>query len=432
SEAQFQYYEGQDVGLPGTGTAPIPAAADLTYPAIRRGLVNFKHTYQPGGDLLKESSLNLYYQYIDRRSRLDNFPEAAPLEEINPAADHDTLGATWNNKVTMAGHTVLTGLDVWQRELSSSRIRFLRNGQMLNDTPLPDASFLSTGAFLVDSYKATDRLTLSGGGRVDALHVENDPTEVFSAEEDDDLAWNAHAGASLKLTDTITATAVAARGYRAASLEERYVFLDLGDGRVKLGNPNLDPERSTFFETGIHYVSSGLALSVSGFFNSLDDLIADQIVDEETIINANINQAEIYGTETDVRVLLADLWQLYSSFSYARGRDTLNNEDLPGIAPFNGLAGLRYDEGDGFWGYSELKFSAEQNNPPPGVDSSAEWIRVNMRLGYDFSAWQTEQTVYAGIDNIFDKGYSDYLTTSRGFVFNEPGRSFLVGYRTRF
>lgn len=432
AEGQLQYYQGDEVGIPGSGTAPLPQAGDVTYPVIRRGLANIVHTYQPDSDIYKESKLNVYYQFIDRRVRIDNFPPASPLVEIKPEADHNTAGTTWTNKLELAKHTLLGGLDVWQRNLDSSRVRELKTGQFISDIPLPDSFYRSAGAFAEDSWDVTQRFTLSTGARADQIHVENDATPQFADKQTDDTAWNAHLGATVKLLEDLNVTVIGARGYRAASLEERYTFLDLGGGKIKLGNPDLEPESSEFFETGLHYVKETFKLSLSGFFNKLDDLIAEQVVDPQTIVNENINKAKIYGTEAEAHWFLAEVWQLYGNLAYAVGKDTLNDEDLPGIAPLGGLAGLRYQEPKGIWGYLELNFAAAQTKTPPGVAASSPWQTLNFRVGYDFDAVHTAQTVFAGVDNIFDENYRDYLTTSRGFTFNEPGRAFLAGYQVRF
>ncbi|MCP4686447.1 MAG: TonB-dependent receptor, partial [Desulfobacterales bacterium] len=49
-------------------------------------------------------------------------------------------------------------------------------------------------------------------------------------------------------------------------------------GGATYGNPDLDPERSLFFEGGLHYDSSRLSVSGSLYLNNVDDLIAEQMV----------------------------------------------------------------------------------------------------------------------------------------------------------
>jgi outer membrane receptor for ferrienterochelin and colicin len=71
-----------------------------------------------------------------------------------------------------------------------------------------------------------------------------------------------------------TQGSLAARGYRAASIEERFAYLELGSGRVKLGDPDLQPEHSEFsgVESGVgpgENTRTGLSI----FRNRLHDMI---------------------------------------------------------------------------------------------------------------------------------------------------------------
>lgn len=432
TEANFQYYEGQDIGIPGTGTAPIPAAADLTYPAIRRGLVNITHTYAPDGEYYKQSVFNIYYQYIDRRAQLDNFPLVSPVEQINPGANHYTYGTKWQNEITWENHQITTGLDVWERQLESFRTRTLRNGNQLSDTPLPDATFLSSGVFAEDSIKVTEPLKVNLGGRLDNIYVSNDATEIWAPESSNDLSWNAHLGAIYGLSEEWRLKGLIAKGYRAATIEERYSYLELGGGKTKYGNPDLDPEDSTYYEIGTEWLTKKSKISLTAFYDRLTDLIADQIVDERTIISENINKATIYGTELEALLYLLPEFEVRTTVAFAKGEDTLNNEDLPNIAPLNGLVSLKYLPIEGAWGLIEMPWTAAQNETPQGVSSSEEWTVVNIRLGYKLPIAMVNGEMYAGVNNVFDKTYYNYLTNSRGFQFNEPGQSWVVGLGVRF
>lgn len=437
TEAQIQYFEGHNIGIPGSGTGALPPAADVTYPVIRRVLYNLVHTYAPDGPVFKISRLNLYYQTIDRRVVVDGFPPSTPPPpapvKIQPGADHDTLGTKWLNEMALEDHYLTLGLDIWQRKLHNSyRTKTLNTGKVIQEQPLPVARYVSGGAFAEDTWQVTERFALNLGGRVDQIHIKNDETPEWKARDEDDTSWNAHLGGTLQLTEQVSAKLMGAHGYRAASLEERYKYLNLGGGTVVWGDPDLDPEQSTSAELGLDWITARGSLSLAAYYNHLDDLIAEQTVDANTRRMANINRAEIYGVEADGRIYLTDEWRLYGNIAWADGRDTRNHEYLPGIAPLNGLAGIRYQDVRGFWGYLETVWAARQDHTPPGVDRVDGWHTVNLHLGWDFAVSHTQQRLYAGVDNLLDESYREYLTTSRGFSFNEPGRSFVGGWQMMF
>lgn len=425
--AQAQYVEGREIGIPGSGTAPLPSQADVTYPRVRRSLVSVDYTSRPGLGAWEQMSVQLFRQHIDRRVRVDAFPAAAPLLRITPGANHHTTGGRMDQQFRFGAHRMTVGLDVWQRELESFRTRTFKDGRRVEDTPLPDALFRSSGLYVEDQWHAGDGLTVTFGGRADWIYVENDATDQWDERSTDELSGNAHLGAVWELSDRWRLRGVAARGYRAASIEERYTYLELGGGQVKFGNPDLDPEDSTFTELGLQWKSRRAVAGGSVFYNRLDHLIAEDVVDETTRVNANIAEAKLYGAELEGRWFFDEDWQAYGSVAWTVGTDRETDDELPDLPPANGLLGLRYEKETGWWGSIETPFAFRQSHVPDDVDEAPGWIVCDARLGWTTAGRRFSPSVYVGADNLFDAAYRRYLSTSRGMVFNEPGRSFILG-----
>ncbi|MDD4873023.1 MAG: TonB-dependent receptor [Kiritimatiellae bacterium] len=430
--ANIQYFEGRDIGVPGGGTAPLPSAADVTYEAAERGLFSVAYTTTPNGRYFRKSSLDLYYQYIERRVNIDHFPASSPIFAVKPEGRHDTYGSKWINIADIGKHEVSTGLDVWQRIYDGTRNKYLKNGKVTQDKPLPDSRFTSSGVFAEDDWKLLKTFWINAGARLDAINVRNDSTTVWPENTSNDNSWNAHLGGTWKMTDKLSMKMVGASGYRVASLEERFQVLDLGGGITKYGNPDINPERSMFFEYGVNWTGDELFLGASVFVNRLDDLIGERIVDNTRIINANINEATIHGMEAECRYQLVYHVMVYGNICYIVGEDTGSNEYLPGIAPINGLTGIYYGTGTGPWARIETLFAAKQDKVPDNVNKSAGWATVDARIGWNFKGQMVDQSIYVGVNNLFDKNYRNYLTTYRGNEFNEPGRSVFAGYEIMF
>jgi hemoglobin/transferrin/lactoferrin receptor protein len=216
-------------------------------------------------------------------------------------------------------------------------------------------------------------------------------------------------------------------------LEERYQYLDLGNGQRKLGNPNLEPETSVFCEGGLNWVGDDVLAGVSVFQNELHDLIGEKRVDAQTLVNANINRARIYGVEMEARWRTAYRIEWYGNAAGMVGKDTRTDEYLPNVAPLSGFAGVEYNRGaPGLWGYVETAVAARQDKVPEGVRKAAGWTTVDVRVGWNVRRAKTDQCIYVGAQNLFDKAYRNDLTTYRGTEFNEPGRSLVAGCEVKF
>lgn len=430
TEAQIQYYKGTDIGIPGSA-APFPPTALVTYPELHRQLYEVKHTFEPEGDVFQKMTINAFYQFHDRDVRVDN-PAPIPIETIRPTADHEMYGSKWENIFILDDHTFNAGLDFWNRSYEGERIKYFRNGNTSTDKPLPDAYRLSAGGFIEDNWQVSEPLIINVGGRADYVYVENEETPQYEASHSDDISWNAHVGSSYMLTEALSINGIVATGYRVPSLTELYKYITLGGGIVKWGNPDLEPEESLFFELDMHYATETLDMTLAGFYNDLNNLIVENKVSPKEYVNENISEAEIYGAEFDINIYIADLGKVYANIAYAYGKNTKTDEYLPTIAPLNGLLGIKSQEFNGFWGLCQLQWAAKQDKTPDNVGNSESWTVVDLRIGYNVEQNGSINKFYVGIDNIFDEEYYQYLTASRGFMFNEPGRNFVLGYEVKF
>lgn len=440
SRIQFQRYQANEVGIPGSGIANLPVSSDVTYPDLSRTLVNFTHDVDFESMRLTASKINAYFQRIDRKVRIDRFT-AGPIAEIRPQATHDTLGAVWRNHLEIGPHQLTAGIDVWNWEYEGTRIRRFADGRSIIDMPLADSSQLSAGVFVEDDWRITDRVTFNTGLRIDHITAESEdlyksvdpPGDLIRpGEQETDMSWNAHAGLTWQFLSDWSMTLITASSYRAPDLLDRFKYIYFSADSELYGNPDLDPERSLFFETGIHYRRSGFGASVNGFYNEVRDMIADPRPSGGIRQLENIDKARIYGFETDVRWLFATDWSVYGNLAFARGRDVENSQELAFVPPLNGLAGIRWDDNLRFWWRVELEWAADQNRTPADVDPADAWAIINLAAGYRFTTGDTRHDLVLRIDNLADADYRNYLSTSRGFILKEPGINTALIWMTAF
>ncbi|WP_319524014.1 TonB-dependent receptor [uncultured Desulfosarcina sp.] len=441
----FQQMEGHEVGIPGKGLS-LPEGPDATYPRTSRVLYALTHAFAPDASRLTESKIDLYLQEIQRRVRLDNFPATMPLERLEPGADHRTLGLKWTNRIDLGAHRSTLGIDLWQWEVDGTeRYRYFKNGLTGIDSSLGEVSQLDGGCFMEDDWRFSERVVLNIGGRLDFSHVKSDdlynwieppsalitPTLKREGETTDDVSWQGHLGMTWQFADQWSATAIAASSYRPPDLMDRFKYINLGSGVELFGNPDLDPERSSFFETGLHYVSGRLRFSASAYANFLKDLIAEAAVSDTVRQMENVNRAEIFGGEMLTEWRIADRWSARADISYTHGRNKTEDEPLSYVAPLNGHVALRHGSiADGkWWVEAELAWAAEQDRVPDDQETVPGWQTVNLSAAYRFDLFGRVNTLNAAVTNLLDEEYRNALSTSRGILLEEPGIGFQCSWK---
>jgi len=433
SSFQYRHYEGHEVGIPGKGLA-LPAAAEtVTYPQTGMDLLSLSHTIRPADGALTESQVTVFWQLIDRRVRIEDFPATMPVLRIEPEADHETYGVRWHNVFETADHTLNVGADAWNWAYSGERVQFLRNGRQITDLPLADCDQTSAGVFAEDDWRLTDALTLNLGARVDRITAETEAIPGKRAEDTfHDLSWDSHTGLTWQFQPRWSMTLLGATGYRTPDLFDRFKYVSLGAGRELYGNPELDPERSLFAEYGVHYTGETVRANAAVFVNRIRDLIQAQPVSATREEMQNVSDARLQGAEADAEWRFAQGWRAYGNIAFVEGEDLTADEYLRFTPPLNGLVGLRYDLDCGLWTAAETVWAARQDHTPPGTDNSDAWTAVNLRLGYGFACGRARHDVILTVENLLDSDIRNYLATSRAVELLDPGLSTALLWRVEF
>ncbi len=443
---QYQHVEGREIGIPGTGNASLPLVADVTYPETSRMMASIVHKFLPQNEIWNESTLNLYYQEIDRNVRIDQLPPPQGLSSINPSANHKTWGMRWFNALDVGDHSLGAGVDVWLWDIESQRKRNFLNGNVGIDQPLADASLLSGGLFVEDNWAIGETLTLNAGGRVDFMRAKSDalhtwikpPTSnapnplIRDKEQYDNTSWTAHLGLSWAFVENWSMTLIGASSYRAPDLLERFKYLNLGSYEV-FGTPDLDPERSLFLEYGLHYNRSNVTATLSTYMNFLNDLIVEKPINPNRREMQNVDKAEIYGVEASMEWRFLPHWATYGNIAYTYGRNKTEKTALESIPPLGGLVGVNYRPHLGLNGGVEVQWAARQSRVAPGENETSGWATVNAKAGYRFQWAQTLQEVSIAADNLLDTTYRNHLATGRKPAeLNSPGLNVAVTWRMEF
>lgn len=487
-EINAQHYQALDAGIP--GGAPFGSSAKATYPEEKRQLVSARYSIVNLMPALNELNLRVYHQYILRDVEI--IPNTSPVmignsrltvEKITPEGKHNTTGAVLETKwKTGEKHLLVAGLDVWQRKLDTNREKFIRQEildafQMVQKTmqvvrsekPNPDSRFGSAGIFVQqESRLLNDKLELTYGARLDRIRVANDmavdpvgividgvakdpvPNQrvVFGADTIGAWSWSANVSGLYHLVHGFDLTLNAGRSFRSPSLEERFKYIDLG-AKVRLGDPDLKPEKGIFGDLGLRIWHDHLQVQLNGYVHYLTDMIVETpgnfvyllatgpdagITDTlPALINANVDRALLAGFDGSINIQPIKNVVMFGKASYVRGINLEEKGNLPLIPPFSSTAGFRYQlpgifalEWTTSWIATQRKIAAGETETEGYFLSDFSIYSSPRELGI------TSVQIFAGVDNVFNKSYRNHLATNRGLILAEPGRNIFLKLILRF
>jgi outer membrane receptor for ferrienterochelin and colicins len=265
---------------------------------------------------------------------------------------------------------------------------------------------------------------------------------VPGVRADVDTRFGVHLTPKLALrldpVERLTIRASYGRGFRAPDFKELLLrFENPGVGYRVDGNPSLRPETSHGVNLMLELrAADGLGLSLSGFWNRVDNLIAIESVDEgsgagpQRFSYGNIGRATTRGGELAVRLtpgagLSVDLsWTLTDTEDHATGRA------LEGRSLHHGKLDLRWRMER--WGtVATLRASvasrrsfetggADDAGAATSVEHAAAYALLGLRLAKSFGA---HVSIFAGADNLLDAGDTVLMPIA--------GRSFYAGLEAR-
>ena len=197
---------------------------------------------------------------------------------------------------------------------------------------------------------------------------------------------------------------------RAASITERFYAYAPAPGGLQIGNPTLDPETKGELDGGVDFYGDHMEIGLHAYTAYVWDYILETAIAPNTRGFENTD-ALLVGGEIDGRWNISDAWSIPFSVAYVRGRNLSDNRDLPLIPPLNGRVSLRWDSSWKQDPWAEFVFRAataqkdidsefpESETPGYGVCDLRAGLELPGGIGLE-----------AGIENLFDKDYTDHLS----------------------
>jgi outer membrane receptor protein involved in Fe transport len=264
-----------------------------------------------GNIALHQQQLDTSVKRIDKRVNTIN----------SQATDYS---ANFSQKWEMNGFFGLWGIDQQFR----GNVKADEKEQNLNDKKTKSGINLLAqqydGALFSHASRTVDKITFNAGARVNYIKQENKQgadNNSLSAH-----AWTGFSNIDIDLTSDIKLNAAISRGFRFATLSERFYSGTTGRGQT-IGNANLRPETATNYSLSLTYQQ----ISFSLFSNKIKHYIERVNLDENTRTYKNVYHATINGAEFEFYQQLNDNLHIRFNGDYTQGKNK-NGENLAGIA----------------------------------------------------------------------------------------------------
>lgn len=426
-----------DLGLGITDEAGTPSLPmDIVDDESHRAGLRVRRTLG-GGEL----AARVYWHEIDHV--MDNFslrPEGA-MRMRSPAESQDIGYRIDFTRPLREDHQLRVGSDLRLASFDSE-IHNLTMGR--RQTGIPDGERRRIGSFAEWEARWGPRWTTLVGVRNDTVWSDaGDVREVivpmkpalaaalFADREAydarghrrTDVDWEATGLARFQASDALRLELGAARKQRSPSLLERYQWTPLAanaglaDGRLYVGNLDLDAETAWHLGLAADWRSERLELRVAPFYTWADDYIqgsplanrSDPATGLPVLRYENQDDVRLYGVDASARVSLHEHLQVRGQLAYVRGRNRSSDDDLYRIAPLRGVLAL-----DVPWraltATAELQWAARQDEVARYNDEPTTDGYGLLNLGIAWHPPGRGVSVSLGLDNLFDASWADHTS----------------------
>ncbi len=417
-------------------------------------------------DIWKELKLQFYYTRVEHwmDDRYRTFM-GTPSGPYSMATDASTK--TYGGRIEAKLSDFTVGLEAYKRNWSATNYMWMNNVYRTQYV-IPDVDITSIGVYGEYEKKLSDKLRLKAGIRLDSTKSEAD-----SSKANTNLYWAYHSTRSTSKTDTYPSGNVqlfyslspevelfTGLGYavRVPDPQERYFALNRAMQCSQtnpycawVGNPELKPSKNTELDFGIKHQTKKALTKATVFVSYVQDYIT---VNNKPVENPSMMVAPSFARARSYENVNATFWGfeinstynvwnnlfLFGGASYVQGRkDTkplkgITDKDVAEVPPLKGRLGLRYDTGLWFM-EGEVVAMATQDRVDSDLkeQKTSGWAIINLKAGAEYRNFK----LIAGVENLFDKKYYEYLSYQRdpfrsGVKVPEPGRSLYLTLQYSF
>lgn len=314
-------------------------------------------------------------EQLEHRDYFDLRTAARPLTEYRDYEFKDQrlgLTSTFSKYIGAEGygHQLTYGMDYeWSKMMRHRNNNIASSGgDWQTETPFTFADTDSNrlGLFLQDDITLLNGdLNLIGGLRYDYFRNSPDQQQAMEAGKDpadfavmSDTFWSPKLGLVYKLTNTVSAYAQYAYGYKMPTPDQKWGELEVDGGSMTdviiQANYDLKSEQSHTWELGIRGNHANTQYELTTFYTHAVDFIDWQYVSFKPPVFGpvmqpmefkyqyfNRDQVTLYGAEAQANHWLTDSIELWGNISYTHGTDE-NGQNLNSVSPLKGNLGVNW------------------------------------------------------------------------------------------
>lgn len=417
-ETTFIFDRATDVGYPALNMDVAKAEAFITS-------LSYKHLFQDRQ--LESWETKAYYNHITHVMDDTKRPDVA--------IHMDMPGKSW----TAGAYSLLTGsagrhsaqlnIDGYYNRLFADMTMYPGGAAPMYMVTWPDVRTLNIGAALADNIRLGNESSLRLTGKLSWQHQRLNNDEGYKALS---VFFPGMKQAYHQTTGRIAAayqcsmsngqwSIGAGWGSRAPTVTEAYGYYlnNTFDQYDYIGNPRLKNESAIEMNVASQWsMVNGqwsIGLDANAFFFS--NYIIGQFENRLSAMTVGAEGVKVYGNIDHATIANASLsaeWKPVKGLrwsvkgTYSIGRDD-EGDPLPLIAPLTYQARLAYTTGN-LGLQAEMKGHTRQAkySRKYGETETPAWTIVNLSANYQFTIHNSQFTIRAGVENVFDKFYATY------------------------
>jgi iron complex outermembrane receptor protein len=234
-------------------------------------------------------------------------------------------------------------------------------------------------------------------------------------------------------------TASLSANERAPNAQE--LFADgphAGTGAYELGDPALEPERSTGLDVGLRKRVGRVTGEVSLFLNHFDGYIFEQATGAEAdglpVFAFVQRDTELRGGEAELTIHLHETKQTATDIRFfadtVRATNTSDNTPLPRTTPVR--YGATVDWRGGPWSIgAEWRHVENQDRTAPGETATSGYDLVNLGVSRRFNLDRSHAELFVRVRNLLDENARVHASFLKDIA-PLPGRNLTLGLRLTF
>ena len=417
-------------------TVIFDRATDVGYPALNMDVskaqgfitsLSYKHRFSGAGWETKA-----YYNHIIHIMDDTTRPDVAI--HMDMPGDSWTTGLYSLLTTSLGGesrvqHDVAVNYDLYYNRLFADMTMYPGGAAPMYMVTWPDVGTLNTGLALTDNVSIDERQSLRLSGKLawqqQRLNNEegyNGQKVFFPLMTDSYHQTTGRIAASYQFSIFNSQFSIGTGwGSRAPTVTEAYGYYlnNTFDQYDYIGNPHLKNESAFELNANSQFsifnsqfsilIDANVFLFKDYIIGRLDDRLSAMTVGAEGVkVYRNLDHATISNLSLTADWQLTERLAWSGKVSYSLGRDDEDNP-LPLISPVSWRTELEYS-------YRHLQTRVEVKGNADQTDYSAKygesetpaWNIINLSAAYQFSIFNFQFSIRAGVENLFDKNYSSY------------------------